>query len=91
MIHFQHKADEYHAFISNHLATVAVALYKWHALTGESVEKRGREILDRILKHQSEEGWYEEYGGADPGYQSLCTYYLADLHRLRPDLNLGPS
>lgn len=91
MIHFLHQADEYHAFISNHLATAAVVLYKWYWLTGDGGEQRGREILERILKHQSEEGWYEEYGGADPGYQSLCTYYLADLHRLRPDLELGPS
>lgn len=91
MIHFLHKADEHHAFISNHLATAAAALYKWHHLTSESGEKRGWSILNRVLKQQSEEGWYEEYGGADPGYQSLCTYYLADLHRLRPDLNLGPS
>ena len=91
MIHFLHRADEQHAFISNHLATAAGALYKWHHLTGEKGEERGRSILNRILKHQSEEGWFEEYGGADPGYQSLCTYYLADLHRLRPDLNLGPS
>jgi hypothetical protein len=91
MIHFLHRADEYHAFISNHLATAAAALYKWHALTGEGGEQRGREILERILKHQSEEGWYEEYGGVDPGYQSLCTYYLADLHQLRPDLELVSS
>jgi hypothetical protein len=91
MIYFLHKADEHHAFISNHLATAAAALYKWYSLTGESGEKRGWSILNRVLKQQSEEGWYEEYGGADPGYQSLCTYYLADLHRLRPDLDLGPS
>jgi hypothetical protein len=91
LIHFLHQVDEHHAFISNHLATAAVALYKWHALTQDGGEQRGRLILDRILQHQSAEGWYEEYGGADPGYQSLCTYYLADLHRLRPDLDLGPS
>ena len=91
MIHFLHKADEHHAFISNHLATAAVALYKWHTLTGENGENRGWSFLNRTFKHQSEEGWFEEYGGADPGYQSLCTYYLSDLHRLRPDLNLGPN
>jgi len=88
MIVFLHHADETHAFISNHLATAAVALYKWNALTGEQDEKRGSEILNRILKAQSKEGWFREYEGADPGYQTLCTYYLADLHRLRPDLLL---
>ena len=88
MIAFLHCADETHAFISNHLATAAAALYKWSALTGKDGGKRGKEILNRILKKQSKEGWFREYEGADPGYQTLCTYYLADLHRLRPDLHL---
>ncbi len=34
------------------------------------------------------EGWFKEYEGADPGYQTLCTYYLNDVHQLRPDLGL---
>jgi hypothetical protein len=88
MIEFLHRADETHAFISNHLATAVIALYKWTAVTGLPGEKRGKNFLDRILREQSEEGWFREYEGADPGYQSLCTYYLADLHRLRPDLGL---
>lgn len=89
MIGFLMMADETHALISNHLATAAVALYKWQALTGEATEVRGKMFLDRILRHQSQEGWFSEYEGADPGYQSLCTYYLADLHRLRPDLGMA--
>ena len=36
-------------------------------------------LVDRIVSHQHEEGWYLEYEGADPGYQSLATYYLADV------------
>ncbi len=88
MIHFLHRAEETHAFISNHLATATAALYKWSALTHEPGEERGQQLLERIISEQSEEGWFREYEGADPGYQSLCTYYLADLHRLRPDLGL---
>jgi hypothetical protein len=89
MVRFLHRADETHGFISNHLATAAAALFKWTAVSGKSADDRGREILDRVLGAQSDEGWFREYDGADPGYQSLCTYYLADLHRLRPDLNLA--
>lgn len=83
-------ADETHALISNHLATAVAALARWHALTGEvASEGRARELLERILRHQSDEGWLREYEGADPGYQSLCTYYLADVHQLRPDWALA--
>jgi hypothetical protein len=91
LIKFLLHHDEHHGLISNHLATAASALYKHHALTNENSCDRGKVFLDRILAHQSDEGWYKEYEGADPGYQSLCTYYLADLHRLRPDLGLKDS
>lgn len=85
---FLMRADETHGLISNHLATGAAALYRWQALSG-SGEKRGRILLDRILAAQSSEGWLAEYGGADPGYNSLCLHYLADLHLSRPDLGLA--
>ncbi|MSQ94959.1 MAG: hypothetical protein EXR98_10450 [Gemmataceae bacterium] len=88
MIGFLHHADEHHAFISNHLATAVATLVKWHMLTGESGEQRAQEFLERILREQSPEGWFREYEGADPGYQTLCLYYLADVDRLRPDLHL---
>ena len=88
MIGFLCRAKETHAIISNHLATAVAVLVKWQRLIGEDVETEARMVLDVILKHQSSEGWFSEYGGADPGYQSLCTYYLADVHRMRPDLNL---
>lgn len=78
LIQYLLNADEYHAFISNHLATAVAALVKWSKVTGLDGEEKGKQLLDRILSKQSTEGWYLEYDGADPGYQSLCTYYLAD-------------
>lgn len=90
LVAYLRTADETHALISNHLATAVAALTRWHALTGEEAfENRARELLARILRHQSDEGWLREYEGADPGYQSLCTYYLADVHLLRPDWALA--
>jgi hypothetical protein len=90
MIVYLRNADETHAFISNHLATAAAALVRWHALSGDlHSEKKAKRLIERILAHQSEEGWFKEYEGADPGYQSLCTYYLADVHLNRPDWQLG--
>lgn len=89
LIEYLKQNNETHALISNHLATAVAALSRWYDLTGdESAEVRAKAILDDILKHQSNEGWFEEYGGADSGYQSLCTYYLADVHIRRPDWRL---
>lgn len=88
MIGFLRRTDERHGMISNHLATAAAALLRWAEIAGGEGETRARELLDRILREQSEEGWLREYGGADPGYQSLATYYLADAHLRRPDLGL---
>lgn len=89
MIAYLVRADETHALISNHLATAVAALTRWHRLTQDpGSEMRARQLLGRILSNQSDEGWFKEYEGADPGYQSLCTYYLADVHQVRPDWKL---
>lgn len=90
LVGFLERSDETHGFISNHLATAAAALLRWKAVTGDS-STRGEAILERILKAQSDEGWFPEYGGADPGYQSLCLHYLADLRLVRPDIPLTQS
>lgn len=89
MLRYLIRADETHALISNHLATAVAALARWHRRTGDmQAELKAKDLLARILAHQSVEGWFCEYQGADPGYQSLCTYYLADVHLLRPDWQL---
>ncbi len=90
MIDYLVKADETHAIISNHLATAVAALIRWKEITNDNeAEKKAHLLLNRIIKYQSAEGWFKEYDGADPGYQSLCTYYLADVHHKRPDLKLS--
>ncbi len=91
MIGFILKGDETHATISNHLATAAAALFRWSENGSPEAEKRARVLLGRILDHQSSEGWFSEYGGFDPGYETLGLYYLADIHRRRPDEGLEPA
>lgn len=76
MIDFITKNDEEHAIISNHLATGLAAIELWNACTEEK-NTRANELLEIIASHQSDEGWFKEYEGPDPGYQTLCTYYLA--------------
>jgi len=72
------RNDETHGFLSNHLAATAAALLHASRITGEArFEERSRHFLDKILDRQSDEGWYDEYGGADPGYQTHGSFYLA--------------
>jgi hypothetical protein len=81
MGHFLIRNDEKHGIISNHLLGAAAALEALYSLT-ENVEyrKRASYYLERVFSNQSPEGWFLEYGGADPGYQTLAIYYLAQYY-----------
>ncbi|MGE0622642.1 MAG: hypothetical protein AB7O54_08480 [Pseudomonadales bacterium] len=84
--------DETHGFLSNHLAAAAGALLHAGTMCSEvRYLERGAYFLDKILAHQSDEGWYEEYGGADPGYQTHGSFYLARCNELVPDERLVES
>jgi hypothetical protein len=86
------KNDETHGFLSNHLAAAAAALHHVYRITGEEIfENRSKYFLRRIIDHQSDEGWYEEYGGADPGYQTHGSFYLARYWQLTKDRDLEES
>ncbi len=86
------KNDETHGFLSNHLAAAAAALYHVHQITGDPrFRDRARQFIDRILQRQSSEGWYDEYGGADPGYQSHGSFYLARCYELSGDEDVAHS
>ncbi|MCF8176975.1 MAG: hypothetical protein K9J74_00555 [Sulfuritalea sp.] len=84
--------DEYHGVLSNHLAAAAAALTVITKIDGESrhVERAGH-FVRRILARQSAEGWYEEYGGADFGYQTHGSFYLARVWQLTGDMELLDS
>ncbi|NJK37844.1 MAG: hypothetical protein HC825_03940 [Oscillatoriales cyanobacterium RM1_1_9] len=47
--------------------------------------------LEKLLSWQSEEGWFTEYEGCDPGYQTLTISCLARLQAIRPDPRLQKS
>ncbi|MCA8955174.1 MAG: hypothetical protein KDC87_03815, partial [Planctomycetes bacterium] len=86
------RNDETHGFLSNHLAAAATALWHAHLVCGEArFAERSRYFLDKVLTHQSAEGWYEEYGAADPGYQTHGSYYLARHLELSGDPRLAES
>lgn len=83
------RHDELHGRISNHIAGAALSLlHCGNHFSEPRYRERAVSLLEELLENQSEEGWFPEYGGADPGYQTLCLHYLAGVNRLRPDERL---
>ena len=77
-VEFGMQYEQSHGFASNHWGLFACAYLHAAMLTGdERYRVRAQEIVARILRMQSEDGWYHEYGGVDPGYESLGISYLA--------------
>ncbi|MGI8908875.1 MAG: hypothetical protein ACR2IE_20570 [Candidatus Sumerlaeaceae bacterium] len=67
--------------LTNHQALAALALYNTFLVTGE---KRFESASNRFIQicrdwFHPEEGWFQEYEGADPGYQSCTVAFLAKL------------
>lgn len=72
------KNDETHAFISNHRLGACAGLYNLSVILNEKIyETRSLDLWDSVSRNQSFEGWFNEYGGADPGYLTQGIYYAA--------------
>lgn len=83
------KFDEIHGFISNHRACTACALYIAFKTTGDKKYlHKAHKYIDSIEQKQSKDGWFHEYGGADPGYQTLDTFYLSCYYKLSGEKKL---
>lgn len=68
--------------LANHQALAALALYNIFLLTGERrFRSASDELRDLTLSWQHEEGWFQEYEGADPGYQTCTISFLGKLYR----------
>lgn len=75
--------------LANHHALAALGLLRVAEITGDDhYRKAADERIDRLLGWQSPEGWFEEYGGADPGYQTVTIDCLAQYRRLTGDARL---
>lgn len=89
---FASRSGEDYAFISNHQSLFALTWQRAGRHLGEDgFLARGDEVLAEILRRQSPDGWYPEYGGADPGYESLGLQHLAEFERERPSSGLSQS
>lgn len=77
---FAVKNDERHGEIANHLAEYAFELFYAGA------RDKGQEYLERTLRlFDPEEGWFQEYQGPDPGYQTRTLRYLTKTAELLED------
>ena len=89
---FLRRERERHGTITNHLAGGALSLScAGRALGDRASSDAAASLVAAIIASQSEEGWFPEYGGADPGYQSLCLYYLAEISRIAPSAPLAAA
>lgn len=79
---------ENHGIIANHQATCQMALL----LTKKFQKKQfsPENYLDplKCLKHGTEH-WFSEYGGADPGYQTLFNHYLCATYTIINNQTIG--
>lgn len=77
--------EEAHGRISNHRATVVAALLMGPPGEEGPATARARAMLESLLDAEAREGWWPEYGGFDPAYQSLCMHYLSWARRHLPE------
>jgi hypothetical protein len=71
--------------LTNHQALVALCLLLAGEVLGTSRWRAASMArLDRVLAWQHAEGWFAEYEGCDPGYQTLTIGALAWAHRIAP-------
>jgi len=72
--------------LANHQALAMLGLWHVGEITRDDAYRQAaQERLRRLLAWQHEEGWFEEYGGADPGYQTLTIDCLAKYRRASGD------
>lgn len=75
--------------LANHQAFAALALYNVYLLTGEQKFLTASDkFRDITLSWQHDEGWFQEYEGADPGYHSCSIAFLAKLWQKSNDPSL---
>lgn len=75
--------------LTNHQALVALCLAVAGRLLGtDKWENAHKRRIERILAWQHPEGWFQEYEGFDPGYQTITISLLAWIHDLDPNADV---
>lgn len=78
--------------VINHDAACIPFFYLMYKITSNKKYLNYLKIkLKKVINHQNKEGWFEEYEGADIGYQSYSIYYLAKYYELSKDKRILDS
>ncbi len=78
--------------LANHEALIVLSLELLSKLLETSKwEATKAARLERLLSWQSQEGWFTEYSGFDPGYHTLTISCLARIYELNPSEKLKNS
>jgi len=78
---FLTNTPETHCLISNHLVTSFLAEDLYQMVSGGAQNPAGESLQKIESLLNTSEGWFPEYGGADPGYQSLLNHYLVAFQK----------
>ncbi|PPS39806.1 hypothetical protein [Chroococcidiopsis sp. TS-821] len=75
--------------LSNHQALITLCLLLLsHLLQTTRWQRAIAQRLELVLSWQSSEGWFQEYEGCDPGYNTMTISCLARIYQLQPDTKL---
>lgn len=68
--------------VVNQESAAAIALYNLYEITRDEKYKKGAEAkIKRIISSQTEEGWFNEYGGGDIAYLTITICCLARYYK----------
>ncbi|MBN2293622.1 MAG: hypothetical protein JXM70_14430 [Pirellulales bacterium] len=94
---FQRRADwiidnDESGRLTNHHALAALGLLRVADISGQDKYRMAaEEKIGTVLDWQHDEGWFDEYGGADPGYQTVTIDSLAKIRRESENTALDDS
>ncbi len=71
---FLERTPETHGAISNHTATIIFAKRMARKFLG--ILEDNKDLNSFLETQHNIEGWFPEYGGPDPGYQTLLNHYI---------------
>ncbi len=75
--------------MANHMAVAGTALYNVYLITkDEKYRENAINKIKMVLSLQSNEGWFMEYEGCDPGYNTITIDFLAKYYKKSRDKSI---